>query len=82
MTITTCNILTTAQETLTCYDGISVTSSNGNVEYTSIKEKQCKVHNFCQTTTMQTTDAYSGESSKYLVLGKILYVNVNEENRG
>lgn len=63
------NFASDAQETLSCYDGLAVTSSNGNVEYRSIKEKRCKVHNFCQTTTMQTTNAYSGENKMFTFYG-------------
>jgi len=58
-----------AQETVTCYEGLSVTSASGSVEYRSIQEKQCKVHNLCQTSTMQTTNAYSGEQKTFTFFG-------------
>ena len=57
---------TVSEETLVCNSGLVVTNANsGEVVFHHVEEKQCKVHNFCQTITVTATDADTSEQRKF-----------------
>lgn len=54
-----------SKETITCYTGLTVTDASTGAELFNHQEEQiCKVHNFCQTVTLSSTNAETGRRSK------------------
>ena len=49
---------TDAQETISCYDGVTVVDdSTGDVVFHQQSEVQCKLHNFCQTVSLSSSNS-------------------------
>ena len=59
-------------DTIRCFNGLTVTNAaSGEVLFSQKSATQCKIHNFCQTITLTSTDANTNEQSKSTLPGKM-----------